>query len=168
MERFGACQNIDSRMNAKKCTELGQMIECVLWVNASKYATRRMHRCVRWSNKLYVPCRCGDVKHVDTSSGFGGKVTLDWIPVSCPPRSTWRLSPQTATSLGRKSTSSNSTSVWIGCWIYSSVQLELVAFVRLLQHCEICCDSAMEPSPKRSHEAVDPSDHELEDTIVSC
>ena len=23
MERFGACQTIDSKMNAKKCTELG-------------------------------------------------------------------------------------------------------------------------------------------------
>ena len=30
MDRFGSCQNIDSKMNAKICTELEQMTECFM------------------------------------------------------------------------------------------------------------------------------------------
>ena len=56
----------------------------------------------------------------------------------------------------------------IGCRAIPVYSWSLWYLFRLLLHCEICRASAMEPSPKRSHEAADPSDHEQEDTIASC
>ena len=88
MERFGACQNIDSKMNAKKCTELGQMIECVCEsMHPSMPHAVCIDVCAEATNYM---SHAGVVmlSMLTRVQGLGVRVTLDWIPVSCPPRST--------------------------------------------------------------------------------